>query len=266
MDFTEHGNGDLDLPLKTALKRALGRETAPRSLRARVAMTMGVTALKPAPIRHRFDIRQILTQPITPKVGAAVAAAILLMATGLWLTIDRIQRSDHGSAARYVAPQPLPDSLAQSLLVAHQAAASRDRTWEQIGTSIEAARPALEQGLGGTPWLADLRAEGWTFAGARLTKIDQTQAAQVLYRKDGATLSVFSMRLPASCTTAGLAEYQGQLDGAALAGFSSQGWLYCLIGTAAPGEPAPPVAEIGRLKACCQAEMAPSGCGAGSGH
>ena len=271
MDFMDHGNGELDLPLKAALKRVLGRETAPRSLQARVAIAIGSVVVRPAPLKNRFRIRQILTQPITPRIGAAVAAAILLVATGLWWTIGRIQqrRIEPMYSARYSAPQPLPESLAQAMLMAHQAAARSGPDSGQLvaGASIEALRTALEQGLGGTPWLADLRPEGWTFVGARLTKIDQSQAAQVLYRKGSTTLSVVSMPLPPSCATVGFAEYQNQLEGGpVLAGFSAQGWLYCLVGAAGPGDPALTVAEIIRLKARCQGEIMPSGCGTGSGH
>jgi hypothetical protein len=237
MDFTVHDRGEPeDLPLKVALKRTLGRETAPPALRDRVMLAMAAAgAFEPvAPKLARPSTGNVLTRPITPKVAAITAGALIVIVSGLWWTIDRMNRPDPGpSIAWQTVPQHLPGDLARALASAHQEALARSRQAPISDANIDSLLPAAEKTVGVKPWTGDLRSEGWKLVDARTMQIAQSGAAQLTYEKEGAVLSVISMPAPLVCTPGSIAVYQDQIEGGpTIVGFTSGNALHCLVGAA----------------------------------
>jgi hypothetical protein len=233
---------DGDAALKAALNHAFGHDAAPRALRDRVTLAMAMatsTADAPEasrPARSRWDLKRLLTQPITPGLAAAAVAAVILLTSGLWYTVDTLQsRGPRTGPAGIVlaTPQPFPSTLAQELAARHDASLRGEASAQQISAGADALpgdlKARLVEKLGRTPWVADLRNKGWSLAGAQVAEVDHVPAGQIVYRKGDASLSVITMAAPASCEGIAFGQYQSKLGPHAIAGFTCGGTLYCMV-------------------------------------
>jgi hypothetical protein len=74
--------------------------------------------------------------------------------------------------------------------------------------------------------------EGWQFKGAGLCRIENAPAAHLLFVRGAETISIFSLPAPATCHDSAYSEMIAQHP---VLGFTQQGALYCVVGSAPGG-------------------------------
>jgi hypothetical protein len=225
----EHEDREDDPQLKAALKSAMGRESAPRELRDRVisAMALATMALIDAPILEpkpkTFDLKRVLRQPIGPKMAITAVFATIVVIVTIYSAVQWIQqpRIDYG-------PQALTASQAEMVVklhregMAHASAMSLAVNMEMLGKTMQAK-------LNLTPWMVDLRSEGWKLQSAGPVSKDGSEAMELLYQKDGTTLSILTMPATGSCGGGGLGDFQSDSGDDLIAGFTYGGGMYSMI-------------------------------------
>jgi hypothetical protein len=78
--------------------------------------------------------------------------------------------------------------------------------------------------------------DGWQFKGAGLCTVEQTKAAHLLFVRGPESISIFSLPAPPSCHESAYSEVVSKHP---VIGFTSQGALYCVVGSASQGELTP---------------------------
>ena len=209
-----------DPVLKAALKRNLGTERAPASLRARVeralaaetAATMRRAAHRPSGWRN------------SPLVGIAAAALFIV---GIGLIFNNYWRTDTGRAE-------LPKQMALDMAAAHdRALASGGRHELDVPKDdLNAIRNTLKDKLGHPVLVASL-GNDWQFQGARVAKVGTTDAAELVFKSTTSadSVSVFSVPGQAYYATEEGLEYKQVADGHPIAGWVKNGIVHCVVGS-----------------------------------
>jgi hypothetical protein len=219
-----------DPQLRGALRRALGRESAPPDIRARI---------------EAANVPKALSWRQSPMYRLAVAAVLLIGFGALGYQIWQMNRPpvyDRGLA--------ITDSVYQAMLTAHEARA------EQAGgdaVSSLTGAAGLSKQIGRAVFVADLTHDGWRFDGGTVRNVGKFSAAQLFFTKGKAAISVFSLPASAASGAKDGVEYDKSFNGAAIAGFTHDGGLYCIVGTSADNSLS--VEDIKHLLAAHRAEL-----------
>ncbi len=210
-----------DPVLKAALKRAVGAESAPPSLRQRVERSLAAEAARPttSPAQQAQQARWRRH----PLVGVAAAAVLIL---GVSLIFNHFWSGEQTGDYR------LPALLASNMVSTHDDALGQAEL-HQLDVprdDLNKIRDTLKDKLGHPVLVASLGPE-WKLEGARVAKIGETDAAQLVYTKGADKVSVFSVSGRRYYATQGGTEYAQTEDGHPIAGFVKDGVVHCVVGS-----------------------------------
>jgi hypothetical protein len=94
-----------------------------------------------------------------------------------------------------------------------------------------AMRANMAQQLGYPAMLTNLSADHWAFRGAAMCPVGRVKVAHVMYARDGAQLSLFSMPGNICYRACDGTEYDQVVHNHPVAGFVRSGGLYCIVGS-----------------------------------
>ncbi len=219
-----------DPALKAALRRCLGKESAPAGLRERIA------ALSSAPTQPTMklatdskpaaDAKPIPMFRKSPLYRFAVAAVLLIGFGSLGYQIWKMTHQNP-----YIPSYIISDAAYQNM-VDHHEDHKTGKTTDHITTL--AAAPGLGKQFGEMKkgiFVPDLTKDGWTFKGASVQKVENGTGVQLFFTKGNEALSVYS--LPASTVapkSIDKQDYEKMFNGMPIAGFTDSGGLYCIVG------------------------------------
>ena len=230
MNTLEHEEGEEDAQLKAALKSAVGREAAPRELRDRVISAMALTAvaLIDDPIFEpkspkMLNLQRVLRQPIGPKMAISAVIATIALVSGIYSVVQWIQnpRIDSG-------PQALTASQAAMVVQLHREGMAHASA-KTPAVNMELLAKTMQVKLNLTPWMVDLRSEGWKLQSAGPVSKDGSEAMELLYQKNGTNLSVLTLPATGSCGGGGLGDFESDNGDDLIAGFTYGGGMYSMI-------------------------------------
>ena len=220
-----------DPALKAALRRTLGRDSAPAALRDRIK---GLTAAAPLP-----EGKPIPLFRRSPAYRYAVAAVLVIGFGGLAYQIWQMNRPPV-----YNQAYAIPNSFYKAMIATHTGRLEDKLGGDSVTTLASASslggqiqRPVL---------VADLTKDGWTFKGGAVRKVGADDAAQLFFTKGNAAISVFSLPASAVPKARDGESYDTRFDAShAIAGFTRSGGLFCVVGSSEDGSLS--VDEVKRL-------------------
>lgn len=198
-----------DPALKAAIRKAIGNETAPASLRNRVSAALRREAAPPFWLSRR--------------VRAYALAACMIIGIGL-LAVMLLPRKE----------PPVPDWFADAMISTHDTCKTLTNHALLADVSITDL-PALRQRLQellGHPALVAMLDDGWAFKGAGTCQVRDVPAAHLLFSRGQDTISIFSISaklLYSNASSDGMT-YSQTRNGHELAGFVYGGAIHCLVG------------------------------------
>ena len=231
-----------DAALKDAVRRAWASERGPARLRGRVSHLIATAG----------SIDDVSTVKATSRASAEIwrsrmytlaAAAVILFAIGLLVLQYQGVFEPRLPFAQATPPPaqsidtPVPDALAGSLVARHDGCASmRDHYLVQHPgvKSYGALNVQLTADLG-FPVLARGIGSEWRFKGAGTCEVGPQRASHLLFSRGNQSVSLFS--LPATCAGGppNGSVFQGMVNDHPVAGFSRNGGVYAVVGSAAGG-------------------------------
>jgi hypothetical protein len=235
-----------DPALKAALRRNLGRESAPAALRERIGamaagagggsaavtgprLVSGAGGAGGAPLGERAE-RPIPIRGRSPLYKLAVAAILILGFGGLAYQVREMTKDPYDYSVA------ISDSLYASMVEAHRARQAAG-TAAAAGDTVASVAGAgeLQKGINRPVFVADLTKDGWTFQGGGVRNVGEHQAAQLFFTKGAAAVSVFSLPAGAASGAQEGWSYDKDFNGAPIAGFVKGNGLFCIVGGSADG-------------------------------
>lgn len=213
-----------DPGLKTALRRALGTEKAPDTLRARVQELLAKSAVSAAAPALKMSEPMRVKRPIwrNPVWGLA-AAALILVCIGL-ATIQ----FEIGHRGGQTMPA-LPAQFAQALVTTHDYCCSKPDHHVLKGVPDDDFRmmtQKLREQLG-FPALAVAAGEGWKFYGASaLCQVGGVRSAHLVFKQDDKGLSVFSVAVASESWPDGKPPADGELFANTMPQHTIMSWVH----------------------------------------
>ncbi len=209
-----------DPVLRGALKRAVGRQDVPPSLRRKVANVFAHAGIEPAHRPAASPARQ-LWRPLA-------AAAVLLLAIGLaaYVYLPSLFSTEPAVA------QALPAKVIAGMVSQHDACAKlpdhhlldgiTGNDFARIAQALQAQlrRPVIAGDLG----------DGWVFRGAGVCKVANSPAGHLLFTRGQQSVSVYSMPPIAYASNKSGGNYELVKDGHPIAGFTTRAGLFCVVG------------------------------------
>jgi len=229
MDFS-HDEFD-DPALRSAIRRAAGKPSAPPRLRENVAALLASGRDVPVtraprstdPARSRWSIPQI-----TPKLVALAACVLIALGFAGYELYDFLGDMYPRFSQ---SPLTLPTEMTSSMIASHDALAKEGH---QAGSTVDFAsiRAKLTKEAGFAAFAGPI-GDGWEFKDARVTSIDGKNAAQVMFVRNGEAASVFSMPVVVSACGAG-AHICQTVDKHPLAATTEGNVMYAVAVTSTP--------------------------------
>ena len=214
-----------DPSLKAALRRSLGKESAPASLRERVRAMAAETRSEPKLAAGGGSSDQPI--PLfrrSPLYRFAVAAVLVLGFGGLGYQIWQMNRTP-----TYDVATAVPESLYAAMIETHTARATGKVGGDTVttvdgaaGLAVQVKRPVLA---------ADLAKDGWAFQGGAVRTVGSHSAAQLFFTKGKAAISVFSLPAAAAPGAKEGMTYETTRGTSPIAGFLTRGGLFCIVGS-----------------------------------
>lgn len=213
-----------DPALKAAMKRLYAHEAAPAALRTRIAgLLSGQPAIMPAsgqsyrPTRHSL-LLAFWRRPALQAVAAGFVIGVIGLVVAVYLmNLRRSQGPDYQTLV--------------SLIRTHDAFCSdaSHSTDDLPAKDLHLIARTISSKLHDPVFAADLQEDGWQFKGARICSVGTQRSAHMMFAKQGLRMSVFSMPAPNCGSQRRI--FKREVDGHMVAGFTSKGRLYCLVGT-----------------------------------
>jgi hypothetical protein len=208
-----------DPNLQAALKRTLGRETAPPGLRERVLYALDESESSSRRAWFTFRGQQ--------KFGAiAAAAAVILLVVGY-----AVYQGMHPGGGGKQIVMKLPKPFAEAMVAGHDSAvASAD--FPAPNTDPNALAQQLQTQVGVKPMVSLPADSGWTLKGAKVATLNNVATAQAVFSKGNAKISVYSVPARAVYSPVDGATYDQVTDRHPIAGFVRKTTMYCIVGDA----------------------------------
>jgi len=250
--MTEHpSESEFDDPgFKAAVRRTIGGETAPLSLRARVQTLLATEA---ASIAVHDNARPANGEP----AGASTSSAPGRSRGSRWLTRDRAFWRTIAAAAcvllamgwmfyqlreTFFPPSPyagapgggavtaVPASLVLDMTKTHDTCAKLPDHHKIPGDDPAALHDKLTAGASVSASTISLGGD-WKFKGAGLCDVGDKKAAHLLFVRADEYVSIFSMSAPEECGYGG-DSYKDIYEKHLVTGFRQANALYCVVGSA----------------------------------
>ena len=231
-----------DPALRAAIRTAVGSESAPPALRRRVAALLAAEASAASVATAQGEASIGRTRPHSrwaelrsPRTLAIAAAALLAVGFAVVQIITFFGWP--GTAPRYAAPPPatFPASFAAAIIKTHDNCAKLPDHHFVKGDNPVALKDELSR-AGGVSASAIDPGDGWQFKGAGMCRIDDAKAAHLLFVRGPESISIFSLPMPPSCHDSA---YSEAVSKHSIVGFTSQGALYCVVGSTSSGDLTP---------------------------
>ena len=228
---SDQANTTFDDPsFRSALRKQLGSERAPASLRSRIVAaldevdTAAPTSSATSPAVDRPSSIKLSRRPL---VGLALAASILIViGIGTFIALK-----SGAPAPRPIAIIPTPFAEA----MAHQHDVCQNNAEHflsgQPKDDLRLISKQLRDELG-FPALVATIDDGWKFEGARICSVNEVRTAHLLFTRDGQSLSIFSIPAKAVYSPVDGAQYEMTVDQHPIAGFVRGTTMYCAVGKA----------------------------------
>lgn len=234
-----------DPALRSAVRRAIGREVAPQSLRAKVHSLMAAEAAAAAGENGSADAapdggphggtrrigRLVVDRNALRLLGAAACVALALGWLGYQIRQEFFPAPSIATGGTVTS---IPASIVLEVLRAHDNCAKLPDHHKIPGDDPDALREKLALDAGVSVSTVSLGGD-WTFKGAGVCAVGGRQAAHLLFARADAYVSVFSMHAPAGCGH-GADSYRDTVDKHPVAGFTRGPGLYCVVGSKEQGE------------------------------
>jgi hypothetical protein len=221
-----------DPKLKAALRRAVGAERAPLSLRTRVEEMLAAESPERPAMRISDRRRHSL-------MGLAAAAVILLcLGVAAW----RFE-TDRKASVVAQAPSALPEAFAQALVATHDHCCSLPDHHVLKGVPDDDFRlmtQKLREQLG-FPVLAATAGDGWTFYGASgRCMVGPARSAHLVFKQGDESLSIFSIAIASESWPDGPPPAEGDRfsnmqTGHAIVSWVHDGSVFSVVGHAPGG-------------------------------
>jgi hypothetical protein len=245
--MNEYENEFDDPGFKAAVRRTVGRETAPPSMRAKVQSLLAAeaaAAAASADAGHANGEAPATSSTSSPAASpprgrrrfvidrtfwrTAAAAACLLLALG-WMAYQIRENVFPNSIVdgRPTALPAIPASIALDMVRTHDACAKLEDHHKLKGDDLEALRTELSDGSKVTATVVSLGGD-WKFRGAGICDVGGTKAAHLLFVRADEYASIFSMPASAECGY-GTDAYNESIEKHAVAGFRHGDALYCVV-------------------------------------
>ncbi|CAN5352638.1 hypothetical protein BH09PLA1_BH09PLA1_26090 [soil metagenome] len=226
---SDQANPAFDDPaLCAALRKQLGRETAPPSLRARVLVALDEAETAPPERSSAPPPRLFLRRPM---VRLAIAASVLVVLAAGALIASRSNEPPKRSVA--VLPAAFAVAMAQQHDICRSS--SDHLTPGESKDDLRLISKKFRDELG-FPALVAMLDDGWQFQGARICPIGDVRTAHLLFTRGDQSLSVFSIPGKAVYSPQDGATYHMTVDQHPIAGFVRGTTMYCLVGKSASGD------------------------------
>jgi hypothetical protein len=237
------GEHEFDDPaLRAAVRRAVGEESAPPSLRAKVAFVMSSAAAAEA---ASPDTSPSIAAPARrggrvlinrTRLRNVAAAACVVIAFG-FLAWQVRQEFFPASPYRGIGTGPdiasIPAETVLDVLRAHDRCAKLADHHLIPGGTPEVVRDTLTR-QGGVNAVATSLDAGWEFKGAGLCQVGNARAAHLLFVRRDEYVSIFSLAAPDDCGHGGGC-YRDTVENHPVAGFRRGSALYCIVGSGPNG-------------------------------
>ncbi|MEA2736552.1 MAG: hypothetical protein QOE14_3003 [Humisphaera sp.] len=246
--MNEHDENEFDDPaFKAALRRTLGTEAAPASLRAQVTSLLaaeagagnGATepassdAASPSSSRPRRRGRLVIDRNFWRTAATAACVFLVLGWVALQIRNEFFPPSPYGNGDGG-AMTAIPASVVLDVVKTHDACAKLPDHHLIPGNDPEALHDKLTAGAGVTASSVNLGGE-WQFKGAGVCQVGDKRAAHLLFVRREEYVSIFSMLAPEGCGYSA-DSYKDTVDQHPIAGFRHSDALYCVVGSASQGE------------------------------
>jgi hypothetical protein len=208
---------------------------------------------------------------------STAAAAVVLVGIGLAAS-DRLRdKSDAITTATATTPADapaaatVPADLANALVRTHNGCLRVHPTDHHLFVAApKGDMRVIAQAMSARlkhPVVTTSLDDGWVFRGAAICPVGSQKAAHLVYARDDAAISIFS--LPASVAESSCTDHQdceAALDGHPMAGFVENGGFYCVVATSG-GKSAVDAQQVkalrdrlhGQVVAAAQSNRAPVG-------
>ena len=247
--MNEHDESEFEDPgFRSAVRRAVGRQPAPASLRVKVISLLAAEAAAGAGGNGAARAEPAHAEPTPagspPRPGRGLsigrdtwrtlaAAACVILAVG-WMGL-RIRSeffpprplADAGTPGSITA---IPASLVLEVVRTHDNCAKLPDHHKIPGDDPEKLRERLTAEAGVTASAVSLGAD-WKFRGAGICKVGQKQAAHLQFVRADEYISIFSMTATDECGY-GADAYSDVLEKHPVAGFRHRDALYCVVASA----------------------------------
>jgi hypothetical protein len=210
-----------DTALKMAVRRALGKESAPPQLRSRIEALLA-TEQRKAETKARVSWRR-------PILAMISAAAVLIIGLGVAYTLI-----NQGNEA--------PQFFAAAMVKTHDESAASPDKLQIPGVPADASMATVRQELRkqlGHPVLVAELGDGWQFKGASVSQISGVPASELLFTKGDASVSVFSVSAGAFYMDNSRGDgttYEQTEQNHPISGFVQGGAIHCLVGSSKSGK------------------------------
>ena len=253
-----------DAGLKTALQRAVTKEAAPQGLHHRVAALLAAEAAADAGTSSPMRISKPIARPTAGRSRwiRRVAAAIFLLIGLSYLAYELHDELGIGLSLRRpaVAMITIPDAFANAMVQQHDAAvaSATAKPAPPMTSDLKVIGASLQQQIGKQVAAVPL-GDSWTLKSFGVTDIQGKKAAQLLFARGDATVSLLSVPVSTSYPPADGSQYRQTFQNHFISGFVNQKMIYCLIGNSPTGSL--PAEELETLRAQVEQTMFPDGCG-----
>jgi hypothetical protein len=231
-----------DPALKTAVRQAWEGERAPADLRRRVMTALAHEDLlgSSTPVAESLSTKSPAFWRRPAFGWSSAAAAVILVGIGLAASDTFSAKSDRVTTATATAgatpAATFPADLANALVRTHNGCLRAHPTDHHLFVAApKGDMRVIAQAMSARlkhPVVTTSMDDGWAFRGAAICPVGSQKAAHLVYARDDAAISIFS--LPASVALSSCADRQdceAALDGHPMAGFVENGGFYCVVAT-----------------------------------
>ena len=238
--MNEHESEFEDPGFKAAVRRTVGREAAPPSLRAKVESLLATEAValttadatsggpgsSPAAPAPRRPGRLVIDRNFW-RTAAAAACVLIALSFMAYQIREQFFPPSRIAYAPGVAGITVPEAVVVHLTRTHDNCSRLEDHHKIPGDNPEALREKLTAGAGVTASTISLGAD-WKFKGAGICAVGDKQAAHLLFVRADEYVSIFSMLAPEECGYS-TEDYAALYEKHPVAGFRQGSALYCVV-------------------------------------
>lgn len=235
---TSHPDSFNDPALKAAVRQAWGAERCPEALRQRItgliqAERSGMRLAGTPARREAIASRESRWWLGSRTLSGLAAAAIVVLGFGVSYKFFSRTGNDVVRGTQEISTNSLPATLASNLVSRHDSCCKAPDHHVIGGDDFQQIASEIEKRLL-IPVMAKPLDKSWSFHGASICPVGDTNSAHLVFARDRQFVSLFS--LPTSVDPAARNQTFSQLDqNHPIAGFETSHGFYCVVGSSPDG-------------------------------